>query len=212
MIMEFEITAKTKKKAKKRRIKNEKKWRVLRGASIISFYISIIAFVMGIFVIKYEQSTLGGICGVIFSVFLILFVVFKALIANMASHWIDDRLNERIWIEDGKLYHFIQIAFAAGLNSRHADERATVYIIDLQSIRNAKYDQKSGRIEFNATGTGIDYADYQTNRIEQQWELYSDFTGIFYDYTNPSLYEYLKSIGITFKEETIDFKIRDGRI
>ena len=212
MIMEFEITAKTKKKAKKRRIKNEKKWRVLRGASIISFYISIIAFVMDIFVIKYEQSTLGGICGVIFSVFLILFVVFKALIANMASHWIDDRLNERIWIEDGNLYHFIQIAFAAGLNSRHADERATVYIIDLQSIRNAKYDQKSGRIEFNATGTGIDYADYQTNRIEQQWELYSDFTGIFYDYTNPSLYEYLKSIGITFKEETIDFKIRDGRI
>lgn len=212
MIMEFEITAKTKKKAKKRRIKNEKKWIVLRGASIISFYISIIAFVMDIFVIKYEQSTLGGICGVIFSVFLILFVVFKALIANMASHWIDDRLNERIWIEDGKLYHFIQIAFAAGLNSRHADERATVYIIDLQSIRNAKYDQKSGRIEFNATGTGIDYADYQTNRIEQQWELYSDFTGIFYDYTNPSLYEYLKSIGITFKEETIDFKIRDGRI
>lgn len=212
MIMEFEITAKTKKKAKKRRIKNEKKWRLLRGASIISFWISIIAFVMGIYVIKYEESTLGGICGLIFSVFLILFVIFKALIANMASHWIDDRLNERIWIEDGKLYQFIQISFAAGLNSRHADERATVYIMDLYSVRNAKYDPKSGRIEFNTIGKGIKYADYQTNKVERQWDLPPEFTGIFYDYTNPSLYKHLKSIGIMFKEETIDFKIRDGRI
>ena len=210
--MEFEITAKTKKKAKRRRVKNEKKWRFLRGASFVSFWISIISFVIGVYVIDYEESFLVGVCGVIFSVFLILFVIFKALIANMASHWIDDRLNERIWVEDGKLYQFIQISFAAGLNIRHADERATVYIMDLHSVRNAKYDSKSGRIEFNTIGKGIDYADYQTNKVERQWDLPPEFTGIFYDYTNPSLYEYLKSIGITFEEETIDFKIRDGRI
>lgn len=90
----------------------------------------------------------------------------------MASHWIDDRLNERIWIEDGMLYQFIQISFVAGLNNRHVDERATVYIMDLSP----------------------------------------EFTGIFYDYTNPIFYKHLKSRGITFKEETIDFKIRNGRI
>lgn len=210
--MEFEITKKTKKRAKKRRIKNEKKWILLRTFSCISFLISVIAFAVGFFVIGYERLYLFGICGAIFAIFFVLFVIFKALIANLAAHWIDDRLNERIWVEDGKLFHFIQIAFAAGLNSRHADERATVYVIDLQSVRNAKYDSKSGRIEFNAIGTGIDYADYQTNKIAQQWKLPPEFTGIFYDYTNPSLYEYLKSLGIVFKEDTIDFKIRDGRI
>ena len=43
-------------------------------------------------------------------------------------------------------------------------------------------------------------------------DLKEDFVAIFYDYTEPSLYEYLKSIGVKFSEETIPFKIRDARI
>ncbi len=210
--MEFEITGSLKRKAKKRRIKNEKKWIVMRTISVISIIVSIVAFVYGIFVVKYQDGMATGICGAIFSICLIIFVIIRALIANMASHWIDDRLNERIWVENGYMYHFIQTAFAAGLNSRSADQRATVYIIDISSIINAKYDPKSGRIEFNAIGRGVKYADYRTQRIERQWELKYDFTGIFYDYTNPGLYDYLKGIGIKFTLQTIDFKISDGRI
>ena len=80
------------------------------------------------------------------------------------------------------------------------------------TIHNAKYDPKSGRIEFNALGEGIFYNDYQTGVIRERWDLKEDFVAIFYDYTEPSLYEYLKSAGVKFSEETIPFKIRDARI
>lgn len=210
--MEFTITPKTKARAKKRRIKNESKWVTLRIISIVSLVISLVSGIVGIFVIPYNNFTLAGVLGVLFAVCLVLFFVLRSLISNMSSHWIDDRLNERIWVEGGRLYQFIQMNFAGGLNYRTADERANLYIIDLDTIHNAKYDPKSGRIEFNAFGEGIFYNDYQAGVIRERWNLEEDFVGIFYDYTEPSLYEYLKSIGVKFSEETIPFKIRDARI
>ena len=210
--MEVTITPKTKARAKKRRIKNESKWVTLRIISIVSLVISLVSGIVGIFVIPYNNFTLAGVLGVLFAVCLVLFFVLRSLISNMSSHWIDDRLNERIWVEGGRLYQFIQMNFAGGLNYRTADERANLYIIDLDTIHNAKYDPKSGRIEFNAFGEGIFYNDYQAGVIRERWNLEEDFVGIFYDYTEPSLYEYLKSIGVKFSEETIPFKIRDARI
>ena len=182
--MEFTITSKTKAKAQKRRIKNESKWVALRTISIVSLVISLVSGIAGIFFVPYERYTLAGVLGVLFSVCLVLFFVCRSLISNMSSHWIQDRLNERIWVED----------------------------MDLDTIHNAKYDPKSGRIEFNALGEGIFYNDYQAGVIRERWDLKEDFVAIFYDYTEPSLYEYLKSVGIKFSEETIPFKIRDARI
>ena len=199
-------------RAKRRRIKGERKWRILRLLSIISLIISLTSGTVGILFIPSEKIELISILGILFSVCLVLFFICRSLIANMASHWIDDRLNERIWVEDGRLYQFIQMNFAGGLNYRSADERASLYIMDLDTIHNAKYDPKSGRIEFNALGEGIFYNDYQTGVIRERWDLKEDFVAIFYDYTEPSLYEYLKSIGVKSSEETIPFKIRDARI
>ena len=183
-------------RAKRRRIKGERKWRILRLLSIISLIISLTSGTVGILFIPSEKIELISILGILFSVCLVLFFICRSLIANMASHWIDDRLNERIWVEDGRLYQFIQMNFAGGLNYRSADERANLYIMDLDTIHNAKYDPKSGRIEFNALGEGIFYNDYQTGVIRERWDLKEDFVAIFYDYTEPSLYEYLKSIGV----------------
>lgn len=212
MRFEFTITPESKAKAKKRRIKGERKWVLLRLLSIVSFVISLVSGTIGIFLVPHEQIALVDILGALFSVCLITFFVCRALISNFTSHWIDDRLNEQIWIEDGKMYHFIQMNFAAGMNYRTADERAALYIIDLDTIHNAKHDPQSGRIEFNALGKGIFYSDYQSGAIKYQWDLKQDFVGIFYDYTKPSLYEYLKSIGVQFSQETITFRIRDARI
>lgn len=185
---------------------------ILRIISVVSVIISSVSGIIGIFIVPYERYTLAGVLGVLFSICLILFFICRALISNMSSHWIDDRLNERIWTESGKMYHFIQMNSAGGINYRTADERATLYVIDMDTIHNARYDPKSGRIEFNAFGKGFFYSDYQAGVIKYQWDLKSDFVGIFYDYTEPSLYEYLKSAGVAFKEETIRFKIRDARI
>ena len=127
---------------------------VLRIISVVSVIISSVSGIIGIFIVPYERYTLAGVLGVLFSICLILFFICRALISNMSSHWIDDRLNERIWTESGKMYHFIQMNSAGGINYRTADERATLYVMDMDTIHNAKYDPKSGRIEFNAFGKG----------------------------------------------------------
>ena len=176
MTLEFTITQASKMRAKRRRIKGERKWRILRLLSIISLIISLTSGTVGILFIPSEKIELISILGILFSVCLVLFFICRSLIANMASHWIDDRLNERIWVEDGRLYQFIQMNFAGGLNYRSADERANLYIMDLDTIHNAKYDPKSGRIEFNALGEGIFYNDYQTGILRKILWPYSMIT------------------------------------
>ena len=209
--MEMIITIKGKIKAKKRRIKNEKKWILFRVISAISMILFMIALVIGVFGLSYEDYKKVGICGVIFSVFLIVFIIMRAMLANFTSHWITDRLNERIWIKDRVLYHFIQTSFAAGINSRSADETGYLFAMDMQSIHEAKYDEKSGRIEFKTNGRGMHYADHMKGIVDKEWGLY-DFDAVFYDYTEPSLYRVLKEAGVVFSKETLDFKIRDNRI
>lgn len=210
-MMEFLISNKAKKKAKKIRIKNERKWRYLRLLSILFLVITIISFVMGIFIIPYNNYAITGVCGGLFSIGLILYVVVRALLSNLTSHWITTRLNERIWIEDNTLKHFIQTAFAAGINSRRADERGYLFVMDIDSIHDAKYDEKSRRIEFKAFGKGYHFSDVYKNRIDKEWEL-KEFPAVFYDYTEPSLVSTLENQGIQFKRGTLDFLIRDGGI
>lgn len=209
--MELSITTKGKLKAKKRRIKNEKKWFSYRMISWISLVIFIVALVIGIFGISYGEYTKTGICGVIFAAFLIIYVIVRALLSNLTSHWVTDRLNERIWIQNGILNHFIQTSFAAGINSRSADEKGYLFMMDISSIHDAKVDEKSGRIEFKADGYGRHYSDHLKGQVDKEWEL-NDFPAVFYDYTEPSLRKTLEDQGVRFEAVTLDFKIRDNRI
>ena len=94
--MEFQITAMAKYKAKKIRMKYEKKWRVLRILSVISLSAAVVSFCIGIFGVPYEEYTISGICGVIFSITFIIFIMVRAILSNLTSHWITTRLNERI--------------------------------------------------------------------------------------------------------------------
>lgn len=209
--MELFIKKKAKKKCKKNRIKKEKKWIPFRIVYNLSLVISIISFIIGIFYVDYENFDMLNVFGVCFALFFIIFIIVKALVANFASHWIDTRLNERIWIEGNVLNHFIQTAFAAGANYRHADETGYLFAIDISSIYDAKYDKDSKRIEFKAYGQGYHYTDVQKESIDKTWAL-KGFEAVFYDYTDPSLYEMLKSKGVDFEITMLDFKINDGRI
>ena len=209
--MELLITDKAKYKAKRIRMKNEKKWSILRILSAIFFCISVVSFCIGIFGVSYEDYVTSGICGAIFSITLISAVMVRALLSNFTSHWITTRLNERIWIEGDALHHFIQTAFAAGLNSRHADERGYLFVMDLGSIHDAKYDAKSRRVEFKAYGKGYHFADVYENEIDKEWDL-KEFPAVFYDYTEPRLVTTLEKEGIQFERCTLNFSIRDAGI
>ena len=209
--MDLIIKEKNKIRAKKRRLKNEKKWIPLRIVSLITLIIFIVSFLIGIFGVAYGEYSKTGICGLIFAISLIVFVITRALLSNFTSHWIMDRLNERLWIKDGILYHFIQTSFAAGINSRSADEKAYLFAMNINSIREAKVDEKSGRIEFRADGRGRHYSDYLNEIVDKEWTL-SNFPAVFYDYSEPSLRKTLEQEGVKFQAETLNFKIRDNRI
>ena len=75
MRFEFTITPESKAKAKKRRIKGERKWVLLRLLSIVSLVISLVSGTIGIFLVPHEQIALVDILGALFSVCLITFFV-----------------------------------------------------------------------------------------------------------------------------------------
>ena len=208
--MEFLITHKNKLKAKKRRKKYEKKWQPLRIIAVLMLLISIVSFITGIFFIS-SATHMDNICGWLFAICLIAFVSIEAFIANVTSHWITTRLNERIWIDGDMLNHFIQTAFAAGLNSRNADERGYLFSMDIGTIFDAKYDEKSGRVEFKVYGKGYHFSDVDKNLIDKEWEL-KKFPAVFYDYTEPGLVKTLEGKGVVFERTTLDFLIRDAGI
>lgn len=205
------ITKQAKKRAKRIRIKNESKWRWLKYSAIVFLFIAILSLAIGLFAVPYEEYTVKGIFGVIFSASLVLFVSACALLSNLTSQWVTNRMNERIWIEDHTLNHFIQTAFAAGFNSRNTDERGYMYAMDINSIHEAKFDERSRRVEFKAFGKGYHFSDVDKDRVDKEWPL-KDFPAVFYDYTEPSLVETLEKEGIHFERCTLKFKIGDGGI
>lgn len=164
------------------------------------------SFVLGIFVITDSNYEMFQTCIVVYALSLVGFVTTRGFLTKVTSHWIQDRLNERIWAEDNQLFHFLQTPFAAGLNIYNADETAILFCMDISSIRNARYDEKSKRIEFIANGHGCHYSDYRKNIIDKQWNL-NGFEAIFYDCSEPSLFNYLKEQGVQFEVGTIEYKL-----
>lgn len=193
--MDFNVTKKNKKKARKNRIRKEKKWIIPRFVTTILYIVSIVSFCVGIFVISNNDYENLEIFGIVFVVTFLIALILSTVVKNLASHWIQDRLNEKLWMDEKTLYHFQQVAFAAGLNSRNADSTGYTFAMSLSSIRNVKYDEKSRRIEFLADGTGYHYSDVRKQIVDREWPL-NGYEAIFYDYFEPSLIETLKSKAI----------------
>ncbi len=193
--MDFNVTKKNKKKARKNRIRKEKKWIIPRFVTTILYIVSIVSFCVGIFVIADNDYEKLKIYGIVFVVTFIIAIILSTVVKNLASHWIQDRLNEKLWMDDSALYHFQQVAFAAGLNSRNVDSTGYTFVMPFSSIRNVRYDENSRRIEFLADGTGYHYSDVRKKIIDREWPL-NGYEAIFYDYFEPSLIDILKTKGI----------------
>ncbi len=85
-MIEFSLTNENKKKGRRNRIIKEKKW---LPAKILSYFLicfSAVSFIVGIFFVPYEWYRATFILSWCFAVTLILFVVIRAGINNMASH------------------------------------------------------------------------------------------------------------------------------
>lgn len=210
-MVKFEITNKMKHKARKRRQKKEKKWVIFRIGIILSALICLLSFIIGIFRVISTNYTMFDVLAIVFSVSLVIYVLLKSLLKNLSSHWIQDRLNEEIWVENGILYHLVQTAFAAGWNIRHTDSAARVYEYNLSTIKEPKFDPDSGRIEFMVDGKLLCYKNYNKKIVEYERQLKRKPV-VFYEYMKPSLYTYLETQGVKFDLKSLDFKIRDQHI
>ncbi len=83
--------------------------------------------------------------------------------------------------------------------------------MDVSSIRDIVYDDKSKRIEFHADGTGYHFANYRKNIIDKKWPL-KGYPAIFYDCSEPQLIDFLREQGKDITVQTLDFKIVDKGI
>lgn len=212
--MEFLITKKAKRKAQRIRALNEKKWRGIRIRFVINLVVAMITFPLGyVFYLKYNDLMGCAVCVILSSITLVLSAACIGLLINFTSHQVSSRLNERIWIDSkaNTLNHFVQTAFAGGFNYRTADESGNLFVLDIGSIHEAKYDDRSRRIEFKVSGKGYLFADVKEKIIQEESAL-DEFQAVFYDYTEPSLYETLKGLGVQFEICTLTFKVADRRI
>lgn len=91
--MNFNITKKDKKKARKNRIRKKKRI-IPRVVTTVLCIVSIVSFCVGIFVISNNDYEKLQIFGIIFVVTFIIAIILSTVVKNLASHWIQDRLNE----------------------------------------------------------------------------------------------------------------------
>lgn len=78
--MNFNITKKNKKKARKNRIRKEKKWIIPRVVTTVLCIVSIVSFCVGIFVISNNDYEKLQIFGIIFVVTFIIAIILSTVV------------------------------------------------------------------------------------------------------------------------------------
>lgn len=211
MEKEFILTQKAKIKAKHIRRKYEKNFRIYNNFSRILLFVSIISFVLGMLLLyfKFDENLVVNSMW-FFTITLTISMAIRALLGWLTSFWIYDRMNERIWIKDKTLYHFYMTPckLESVVGPKYSTKgEGVLFSMNIDTIKKAKYDKKSKRIEFNVNGTGKYYEDCSKSTATREWNL-NNFFALFYDYADPSLYETLVNMGVQFDIEKINYKIK----
>lgn len=213
----FDVDGKKKQKIYSREILHCKSYYslyVLRGVMVVSGLGMI--FGSGYLVLKDPFFT-GALFFIPLGILLIFLVIISASMQSLIyTRFMYDRYVESIWVDGGYLYHFLRKAvwkpYGRGHITRYVfPPDAYQFVIDIASIRNAKYDPKSKRMEFNGSIKCIYYDDYIQNSIQGEHSLSDTYFHYLYDFTNPSLYEYLTACGVKFEHCYIEFDITDKR-
>ena len=81
--MDFSVTKKNKKKARKIRIHKEKKWIIPRFVTTILYIVSIVSFCVGIFGISNDDYKKLELFGIIFVVSFIMAIILGKVLAHV---------------------------------------------------------------------------------------------------------------------------------
>ena len=209
-LFRFEVTKAQKRRAARRRLKNERKWKPLLWISRSLLILSAVCLAVSFMADERNFILVDGL-GFAFAVFLVIGVIIRAFVSAFTVRWIKDRLNEQIWIQNGVLNQVFFFSVSGGWAHRVAGDRAIQNIIFLNSIKDALYDQNSGRIELCGVSRVIMYDNYRKGIIQSENQLSEKYYHVFYDYTSPSLYEYLLAHGVVFTKKNIEYSAFDRR-
>ncbi len=197
--MNFKITLRAKNKARRIRIRHERKWLPIRIISFLTGCIAVLSLIIFLEFIPFDSP--DTISPMLFAICLQLTVILRVFMYSFTSRCIQDRLNEKLWLTNNVLYHFQQ--FSVGVYIRHIGQSGVVLAFQIDSIRDVVYDKKSKRIEFLADGEGYDYSDVDRKIIDRKW-ICKGYKAVFYDYFEPSLINTLRDQGLHIEDKEIN--------
>lgn len=207
MRTDFELTRKAKRKARQLRKKKERVWRKFRiSCRICTFTMLITAIISCIYFRRMEYMRFLAFAIPCFIAYVVWVSVWIPYL-GFASHWLQDRLDERLWAENGKINHVFRKMVVIEINGKKIGGGFVWFEYEIASIRKVKYDPASKRIELDARGT-FKYFLEDLDNPEAQWDIDGP-SEVFYDCSSPSFAEFLRSCGIPFEETTFNFKIKD---
>ncbi len=212
----FSVNEKKKKKIYSREILHCKSYYSLNVISGVVFLSGIAMIVWSGYKALNDPFFTEAFSFITFGIILIVFAGLALYIQSvMHNRFMQERYFEEIWVDGGYLYHYLRKAIwmpkGRVIDRYEFPPDAYQFVIDIASIRNAKYDPKSRRMEFNGSIKCIYYDDYIQNSIQGEHSLSDTYFHYLYDFTEPSLYEYLTTCGVKFELCTIEFDITDKR-
>ena len=226
----FDITRKRKRKALRKRMLHDPKWGIWLKLSLLVFVIWMVLMIIWDVTTPESVAPAGmehpdlymsseeadhELLLLPLTFILVFSVSFYGVSNALCRQFIfADRWSEKLWIKDGILYHSYSPDRGAGLNTFQANLWLSLtYAMDISTITHARYDEKSGRIEFCASGKGYKFDQYgnEAPKLPKEWDLHGEvngepgFVACFYEYMSPNLVEILeKEYGIAFERGKIE--------
>ena len=202
--MIFETTDKLRIKAKKKRQRYEKNFRIMNIVQGLSFLSFLVVLLSMIYTNCYEG--IGFLLyGVVLSIFLTLTIAMHFAKSFVSGTHITDMYEEKLELNDRELIHSYNLSLGGGyLEGLEGHQRKYEHIY-LQDIKDCMVDEKTGRIEIIADIQIIItyYEQIQTQMMSPNHRL------IMYDYYQPSLIKALQNANVQLRKTKIIYKVNE---
>lgn len=191
--MELKCTNKNIKKAKIRRLRNEKKLK-----PVLAFIYTML--ILAVFLPLYasygmdaqSDHNLYMMCMILAIVFFVIGVSVYFCALRFVKLFNTSKYGHESLIIDSNTLFLVY--------KNKKDNQGVEYIIPLNKIKNAEYNRRTGRLEFKSNYLLVEIADYANASLDwdKDFDLSKDRKFVFYDHYKPSLVRQLEENGVSY--------------
>lgn len=202
--MIFETTDKLRIKAKRKRQRYEKNFKIMNIVQVFSLLFIIVLLLNMVYTKCFDGIGfllhVGGL-GILFTLIITMQIV-KSFVSGTQ---ITDMYEEKLELNDGELIHSYNLSLGGGYLEGFEGHQRKYEHIYLQDIKDCMIDEKTGRIEIIAdTQITITYLEQiQTQVMKLNYRL------IMYDYYQPSLITELQNTNVQIRKTKIIYKVNE---